>query len=69
MRSWSCYEIFLQILDEIIVQSEFPLEGAIGDTPSVAQEIQDLIKNLVEPHAHFPLYRAVSKPPLPLNRV
>src|SRR5207245_1485987 len=58
-------ELFLQILDEIIVEMKFPLEDTVGDTPAMAQESQDLVKNLVEPHAYFPLCRAVPKPPHP----
>ena len=48
-------DLFLQILNEIVVEMKFPLEGTIGDTLALTQEVQDLIQDIVKSHSIVPL--------------
>ena len=48
-------DLFLQILDEIVVEMKFPLQGTIGDTLALTQEVQDLIQDIVKSHSLVPL--------------
>jgi hypothetical protein len=48
-------DFFLQILNKIIIQLKLSLQGTIGDTPALAQEVQDLIQDIVKSHSIVPL--------------
>jgi hypothetical protein len=44
-------EFCLEVFEVGVIEAELMLQGAIGDTATVAEQLNDLIDNLVKVHA------------------